>query len=122
MFSDMARASTTTDVFNAIGEAGRRSILAALGPAELTVGDLVERVNLPQPTVSKHLRVLRDVDLVRCRTAGRHRRYRVNAAALRPVHEFTATFEALWNERFDRLDDLLRDLQGIKGPEEGRHP
>lgn len=107
----MARASTTTDVFNAIGEAGRRSILAAIGPGELTVGDLVARVGLPQPAVSKHLRVLRDVDLVRCRTTGRHRRYRVNAAALRPVHEFTASFEALWNERYDRLDDLLHRLQ-----------
>lgn len=106
----MARASTTTDVFNAIGDAGRRSILTTLGHQELSVGEMVARLGLSQPTVSKHLKVLREVNLVHCRIDGRQRRYRVNAVALRPVHDLVAPFEALWNERYDRLEDLLHEL------------
>ena len=107
----MARSATTTDVFNAIGDGCRRQILTSLGGGESSVGELIDRLHLPQPQVSKHLKVLRDVGLVRCRTSGRHRLYRVNGAALRPIHEWTSQFEQLWNERFDRLDDLLVDLQ-----------
>ena len=106
----MARASTTTDVFNAIGDAGRRSILTTLGRDELSVSEMVARLGLPQPTVSKHLKVLRDVNLVHCRIDGRQRHYRVNAVALRPVHDLVAPFQALWNERYDRLEDLLHEL------------
>ncbi|MCU1487187.1 MAG: transcriptional regulator, ArsR family [Actinomycetia bacterium] len=108
----MARAATTTDVFNAIAERSRRDILVAIADDELGVGEIVERVGLSQPQVSKHLGVMRTVDLVRCRTAGRRRLYCVNGAALRPVHEWVRTFEALWNERLDRLDDLLVELRG----------
>lgn len=107
----MARAATTTDVFNAIGDDCRRRILSSLGGREASVGDLTDRLRLPQPQVSKHLKVLRDVDLVRCRTAGRQRMYHLNAAALRPVHDWTSQFERLWNERYDQLDDLLHELQ-----------
>ena len=107
----MARSATTTDVFNAIGDGCRRRILSTLGGGEASVGELIDRLRLPQPQVSKHLKVLRDVGLVRCRTSGRHRLYSVNGAALRPIHDWTSQFEQLWNERFDRLDDLLVDLQ-----------
>lgn len=107
----MARAATTTDVFNAIAESSRRDILLLLTDGESPVGDLVDRLDLTQPQVSKHLGVLRTVDLVRCRTVGRQRLYRVNGPALRPVHDWVATFERHWNDRLDRLDDLLVDLQ-----------
>jgi DNA-binding transcriptional ArsR family regulator len=107
----MARAATTADVFNAIAESSRRDILLLLTDGESPVGDLVDRLDLTQPQVSKHLGVLRTVDLVRCRTVGRQRLYRVNGPALRPVHDWVATFERHWNDRLDRLDDLLVDLQ-----------
>jgi DNA-binding transcriptional ArsR family regulator len=107
----VARAATTSDAFNAIAEQGRRDILMALGDREAAVGELVERLHLPQPQVSKHLGVLRAVDLVRCRTAGRRRLYRVNGAGLKPVHDWVRAFERHWNERLDRLDDLLTELQ-----------
>jgi DNA-binding transcriptional ArsR family regulator len=106
----MARAATTADVFNAVAEAARREILEAIGPGEAAVGDLAERLGLTQPQVSKHLGVLRTVDLVRCRTAGRRRLYRVNARALRPIHDWTSTFARQWNDRLDRLDDLLDEI------------
>jgi DNA-binding transcriptional ArsR family regulator len=98
-------------VFNAIAESSRREILLLLTDGESPVGDLVDRLDLTQPQVSKHLGVLRTVDLVRCRTVGRQRLYRVNGPALRPVHDWVATFERHWNDRLDRLDDLLVDLQ-----------
>jgi len=107
----VARAATTTDAFNAIAEASRRDILSALAGGEAAVGELVARLHLPQPQVSKHLGVLRAVDLVRCRRAGKRRLYSVNGAALKPVHEWIGTFEAHWNSRLDRLDDLLVQLQ-----------
>ena len=107
----MARAATTADVFNAIAEERRRDILDLLQGGEAAVGDLVARLDLPQPQVSKHLKVLRDVDLVHCRTVGRHRLYRVNGPALRPLHDWVRQFEQLWNERYDRLDDYLVELQ-----------
>lgn len=105
----MARATTTADVFNALGEERRREIVDALAGGEMTVTELVERLGLPQPQVSKHLKVLREVDIVRVRLDGRHHRYRVNGAALRPLHDWVAGFAALWNDRYDRLDDLLHE-------------
>ena len=107
----MARTPTTADVFNAVGDANRRAILEMIGGHELGVGELVEALALPQPQVSKHLRVLRDVGLVHCDRVGRRRVYRVHGAALRPIHEWAARFERLWNDRYDRLDDLLVEMQ-----------
>ncbi|MUM19482.1 winged helix-turn-helix transcriptional regulator [Mycobacterium sp. CBMA271] len=107
----MARTPTTADAFNAIAEAGRRELLGAIGTGEVTVNELVARTHMGQPQVSKHLSVLRAVDLVRVRSHGRHRFYRVNGAALRPVHDWVAAFERTWNERLDRLDDLLTELK-----------
>ncbi len=107
----MSRAATTTDAFNAIAESSRRDILDALAAGEVAVSDLVNRLHLTQPQVSKHLGVLRTVDLVRCRMVGRRRLYRVNGPALKPVHDWLRAFEGLWNERLDRLDDYLAELQ-----------
>ena len=107
----MPRAATTSDVFNAIAEPCRRQILSALGGGETAVADLVTRLRLTQPQVSKHLGVLREVGVVRCRSVGRQRLYRVHAPALQPVHEWVSAFEQQWNERFDRLDNYLSLLQ-----------
>jgi DNA-binding transcriptional ArsR family regulator len=107
----MARAATTTDVFNAVAEARRRDILDALIDGEASVNQLVERLELAQPQVSKHLKVLAEVGLVRVRAAGRHRMYRLEAPALAPVQRWLATYEQLINARYDRLDDYLTRLQ-----------
>ncbi|MFA4082731.1 ArsR/SmtB family transcription factor [Mycobacteroides salmoniphilum] len=107
----MARTPTTADAFNAIAEAGRRDLLSAIGAGEVTVNELVTRTRMGQPQVSKHLGVLRAVDLVRVRSHGRQRFYRVNGAALRPIHDWVAAFERTWNQRLDRLDDLLTELK-----------
>ena len=107
----MARTPTTADPFNAVADASRRRLLDALGDGEATVNELVDRLGLSQPQVSKHLAVLREVDLVLVRVDGRHRWYRVNGPALKPVHDWVRTFERTWNTRLDRLDDLLAELQ-----------
>ncbi len=107
----MPRAATTSDVFNAIAEPHRRDLLVALGAGEVGVDELVARLSLAQPQVSKHLRVLREVDLVRCRTAGRRRLYRVHQPAMQPIHDWLRRFESLVNEQYDRLDDHLAEIQ-----------
>lgn len=112
----MSRAATTTDAFNAIAEAARRDILDALSLGEASVGGLVDQLAVSQPHVSKHLAVLRAVDLVRYRTVGRQRLYRINGAALRPVYVWVAEFERHWNQRLDRLDDLLASRRGPESP------
>jgi DNA-binding transcriptional ArsR family regulator len=107
----MARTPTTADAFNAVAEASRRDLLDALGTGEATVGELVDRLGLSQPQVSKHLGVLRAVGLVLVRADGRRRWYRVNGPALKPVQDWVRAFERTWNDRLDRLDDLLVELQ-----------
>ena len=106
----MARASTTSDVFNAIAEADRREILDVLMTGEKAVGAIVNDLPMSQPQVSKHLRVLSEVGLVRYRAAGRHRLYRLEPARLRPLQEWLAKYEQAWNDRLDRVDDYLHDL------------
>ena len=106
----MARAATTTDAFNAVAEPRRRQLLELLGGGEWPVNDLVAQLQLAQPQVSKHLRVLRTVGLVDVRDAGRQRLYRLNAAPLQAMHEWLGQFEQLWTERFDRLDTVLAGL------------
>lgn len=103
--------STTTDVFNAVADQHRRELLDALGSDEATVGDLVERLGMSQPQVSKHLGVLRAVGVVTVRHDGRRRWYRVNGPALQPIHDWVRTFERTWNARLDRLDDVVAELQ-----------
>jgi DNA-binding transcriptional ArsR family regulator len=111
MMPAMARTPTTTDAFNAVAEASRRDLLDALGTGEATVGELVDRLGLSQPQVSKHLGVLRAVGLVTVRVDGRRRWYRINGPALKPIHDWVRAFERTWTERLDRLDDLLVELQ-----------
>ena len=107
----MARAATTSDAFNAIAEPQRREILALLRSGERPVTELARNLGMTQPQASKHLRVLREVGLVRDRKAGRRRMYGLDARGLRPVHEWTGGFERFWSESFDRLDAYVRDLE-----------
>jgi len=107
----VARSSTTTDVFNAIGESSRREILDALLTGEKAVGAIVDDLSMSQPQVSKHLRVLSEVGLVKCRAEGRRRLYRLEPARLRPFHEWLAKYEQALNERLDRMDDYLQEFQ-----------
>jgi len=111
MFVAVARAATTTDAFNAVAEPRRRQILDLLAGGERPVNDLVALLGLPQPQVSKHLRVLREVDAVSVREDGRQRLYRLNGSALKPIHDWVKHYEQTWNERFDALDDVLDDLK-----------
>jgi DNA-binding transcriptional ArsR family regulator len=106
----MARAATTTDAFNAVAEPRRRQILDLLAARELSVTELVEILGLAQPLVSKHLRVLRDVGLVRVRDEGRHRMYRLDARPLQPIHDWVRRYEQMWERRFERLDAVLEEL------------
>jgi DNA-binding transcriptional ArsR family regulator len=106
----MARAATTADVFNAVAEPRRREILDALAGGELPVNDLVRRLGLAQPQVSKHLRVLREVGAVDVRDEGRQRLYRLNGHALKPIHDWVKNYERLWTERFTLLDAVLDEL------------
>ncbi len=107
----VARSSTTSDVFNAIAEAHRREVLDALMTGEKAVGEIVNDLSMSQPQVSKHLRVLSEVGLVRCRAEGRRRLYRLEPGRLRPMHEWLARYEQAWNDRLDRVDDYLKELQ-----------
>jgi len=112
----MARAATTADAFNAVAEPRRRQILDVLVGGERPVNDLVARLGIAQPQVSKHLRVLREVGLVEVRDEGRQRLYRLNGSPLKPIHDWVKNYEQAWNERFDALDELLEEL---KREEEG---
>ncbi|MDQ3963185.1 MAG: metalloregulator ArsR/SmtB family transcription factor [Actinomycetota bacterium] len=107
----MARAATTTDAFNAVAEPRRRQILDVLADGERRVNDLVTVLDLPQPQVSKHLRVLREVGLVRVREEGRERIYRLDGRALQPIHQWVSNYERIWSERFDALDHVLEEMQ-----------
>lgn len=107
----VARASTTSDVFNAVADVHRRAILDVLIAGEKAVGAIVSDVSLSQPQVSKHLRVLAEVGLVRSRAVGRRRLYRLAPEHLRPVHDWVAKYERAITERLDRMDDYLDQLQ-----------
>jgi DNA-binding transcriptional ArsR family regulator len=101
----MARAATTSDAFNAVAEPRRRAILNYLALQERPVGDIVDTLGFDQPSVSKHLRVLRDVGLVHVRREGRQKLYRINAEAIKPLHEWTGTFERLWQHQLIRIKE-----------------
>ena len=101
----MARAATTSDPFNAVAEPRRRQILTYLAGDERQVGEIVLAIGLDQPSVSKHLGVLRRVGLVHVRRNGRHRLYRTNAPAIRPVYEWTETFERYWRHQLQRVKE-----------------
>ena len=118
----MARAATTADAFNAVAEPRRRQILDVLAGGERPVNDLAGLLDLAQPQVSKHLRVLREVGAVDVREDGRQRLYRLNGRALKPIHDWVKEYERTWSERFGELDVVLEDLkrkeQGDGGSEQ----
>jgi DNA-binding transcriptional ArsR family regulator len=101
----MARAATTSDAFNAVAEPRRRDILDFLAASERPVSDIVEALAIAQPSVSKHLRVLRDVGLVDMRRNGRQVFYRTNVQAIRPLHEWTRQFERYWRHQLTRIKE-----------------
>jgi DNA-binding transcriptional ArsR family regulator len=105
MIAIVPRAATTSDCFNAIAEPRRRDILAFLAADERPVGDIVDSLGMGQPAVSKHLKVLRDVGLVHVRRDGRHMLYRTNAEAIKPLHEWAATFERYWRHQLIRIKE-----------------
>ena len=107
----VARSSTTSDVFNAVAEGHRREILDTLIGGEKAVGAIVDDLSLSQPQVSKHLRVLSEVGLVSCRAEGRRRLYRLEPERLQPFQEWLAKYEQALNDRLDRMDDYLKELQ-----------
>ncbi|MCA9867031.1 MAG: winged helix-turn-helix transcriptional regulator [Anaerolineae bacterium] len=107
----MARTPTTSDAFNAVAEPQRRRIIDLLAHGEQSVNDIAAALQMRQPQVSKHLRVLREVGLVRARGEGRQQFYTLNSEALRPIYEWVSPYEQTWRERFERLDELLDELQ-----------
>ena len=113
----MARQATTTDAFNAVAEPRRRQILDVLAGGERRVNDLVTLLDLAQPQVSKHLKVLREVGLVDVRQEGRERFYRLEGRSLKPIHDWVKNYERMWSDRFDALDRVLDEL---KSKEEGK--
>ena len=119
MIRGMARAATTTDAFNAVAEPRRRQILDLLAGGERSVGDLVERLGLSQPLVSKHLRVLREVGLVQVRDEGRQRLYRLDAGPLRSIADWLGPFQRAMSERFDLMDTVIQELKAQEDENDG---
>jgi DNA-binding transcriptional ArsR family regulator len=118
----MARAATTSDAFNAVAEPRRRDILNFLAPQERSVSEIVAALGLEQPSVSKHLRVLRDVGLVRKRCQGQQKLYRTNAEAIRPLHEWAGTFERYWQHQLNRVKEraeamVRQGASNLKSPD-----
>ena len=101
----MARAATTSDAFNAVAEPRRRDILNYLALQERSVSEIVDAMEMEQPSISKHLKVLKDVGLVEVRREGRQMLYKVNAMAIQPLHKWMGTFERLWNHQLLRIKE-----------------
>jgi len=107
----MARIPTTHDPFNAVAEPKRRKIIEVIGTRELSVNEIIELLGWPQPMVSKHLAVLKKVGLVSERREGRQRLYRMDVGKLKPIYDWVTPFERYWRESYDRLDEVLSDIQ-----------
>ncbi|MDR3741129.1 MAG: metalloregulator ArsR/SmtB family transcription factor [Terracidiphilus sp.] len=112
----MARAATTSDVFNAAAEPRRREILVFLLDSERPVSDIVTKLGLDQPSVSKHLRVLRDVGLVRVRRNGRHKLYQTRADGIKPLHEWSSLFERYWSHQLLRVKERAENMARATKP------
>ena len=115
----MARTPTTSDAFNAVAEPQRRRIIDLLALGERSVNDIAAALDMRQPQVSKHLKVLREVGLVSARGEGQHRLYSLNSEALRPIYDWVSPYERFWRERYERLEELLDRLQA---PQPGDTP
>ena len=98
-------------IFEVLAEPNRRAILSLLLSSQQSVGEIERRLRMPQPLVSKHLRVLREVGLAEVRDEGRQRLYRLNAQPLEPIHEWVKQYERMWSQRFDRLDAVVQELK-----------
>jgi DNA-binding transcriptional ArsR family regulator len=109
----MARAATTTDAFNAVAEPRRRDILNYLALQERSVSEIVDAMEMEQPSVSKHLKVLKEVGLVNVRREGRQMLYRVNAMAIRPLWEWTTTFERMWRHQLLKVKEIAEKKSGL---------
>lgn len=118
-YATMARAATNSDAFNAVAEPRRRDILAFLAARERPVSDIVAALEMEQPSVSKHLRVLREVGLVRMRRDGRRKFYRTNAAAIRPLHEWAGEFERFWRHTLSRVKERAEARMAEASPNAG---
>jgi DNA-binding transcriptional ArsR family regulator len=116
----VSRAATTADAFNAVAEPRRRQIVDLLAGGERPVNDVVRILGLAQPQVSKHLRVLREVGVVDVRSEGRQRLYRLNARALKPIHDWVRPYRLSWSERFDELDAVVEELKRKEDGDGGR--
>ena len=118
----MARAATNSDAFNAVAEPRRRNILTLLAEGERPVSDIVAALEMEQPSVSKHLRVLREVGLVRMRRDGRRKLYQTNAAAIRPLHEWSGEFERFWRHTLSRVKERAEARMTESGGNAGDSP
>jgi DNA-binding transcriptional ArsR family regulator len=118
MIRAVPRAATSSDVFNAIAEPQRRAILEVLAGDERSVNEVVNALGLAQPSISKHLRVLRDVGLVQSRRDGRQIWYRTNAHAIRPLYEWAGTFERFWNQQLRRIKERAESSQRPTRPDD----
>ena len=107
----MARLPTTADAYNAIAEPQRRRIISVLANGEKSVGEMVDVLELNQPQISKHLKVLKEVELVTVRKEGKQRIYNLKADNLKPIHDWLSDLAHLWTERFDRLESYLDELK-----------
>ncbi len=112
----MSHSSVASDVFSAVAGAQRRAVLDSLVGGERSVGSIVTDLSIPQPQVSKHLRVLSEAGLVRCRAAGRRRLYRLNPAQLQPLRDWIAQYEKVLGARLDQMDSYLQELHGKESP------
>ncbi|MBC7783341.1 MAG: winged helix-turn-helix transcriptional regulator [Burkholderiales bacterium] len=113
----MARAPTTLDPFNAVAEPKRRLVLETLCGGELAVNDIVGRLGWPQPMISKHLAVLKEVGLVNMRRHGRQRLYRVEGKKLKPIHDWIKAFERFWDHQLDRIKERAQRRAAEKAPD-----
>ena len=109
----MARAATTSDAFNAIAEPRRRDILNYIAMQERSVSEIVDALEMEQPSVSKHLKVLKEVGLVDVRREGRQMLYRVNGSAIRPLWEWTSTFERMWRHQLTKIKENAERKTGL---------
>jgi DNA-binding transcriptional ArsR family regulator len=113
----MAPQATTSDVFSAVADAQRRAILSLLAGGERSVNEIAATLGMRQPQSSKHLAVLKAVGLVSVRGVGQQRLYRLEGGGLKDIHDWVAPFASEWNERLDRLDDYLQELQKERADE-----
>ena len=118
----MARARTTSDVFNAIAEPKRRDILTYLGDGERQVGDVARALGMGQPSASKHLKVLRQLNIVRIRRDGRRTLYRTNGESLKPVHDWAASFERYWTRQLEDIKRIAEEEASNSGVGDASKP